>query len=74
MKAKHGLNGPELTRFSHVASQSDGVALDDTINVLLDECRSGRIYKSLKNGTLKCSKYLSRLIEVSNSSISTYTM
>ena len=53
MKAEHGLNGPELTRFSHVASQSDGVTLDDTIDVLLDECRAGRICKIKKQKFLE---------------------
>jgi hypothetical protein len=32
-----------VTRFGHVASQRDGIALDDSIDVLLDESRTGRI-------------------------------
>jgi hypothetical protein len=32
-----------VTRFDNIASQRDGIALDDSIDVLLDESRTGRI-------------------------------
>ncbi len=38
------LGSPGVTWFSHVAGQCDGVALDDPVDVLLNEGRTRRIW------------------------------